>query len=767
MSTSTEEKVIDIDTLDPPGRDRALTRVEEPSADDDRPHGGGWVVLLCAALAILWIAGCAAYLLGYSGVEALLASTPAQLAGLAFVAFGPALFVFIAGIAAQQMMRFSAQARLVTTAARRLTRPERVVEEETRSLSTVLTSEVQRVNTGMDAALTRLGAMEEVIRHHADSLAAAARRADEQSRSLIDDLRAEREALTTLADVLDAKAKQIAEAISEQSRMVARAAELAEGAASEGQAKIETSAEALKTASTELVARSDEAAGALDSQRRKLNTLAESFAEQGKSLGALYESHREEMDEASRTLREEQKRIASALDFHRAELGELVKVAGKGADDMTEATRAGGEVLRGAVEDALSQAQELGEMILGRTESLSQRQEERLKALEDAADKARAASDAAAAALEAQAAGIQGRVEQLGEATFDAATRAEKVFERRIDEANHAISRVARMADEADSALAARFDRSLETWRQQLAEVERRIDSVGDNLGQFPEAARERVTELETAVRTGVENLRSAARSAADEAREIDSALQARMRHNYELLSEFVLRMGSLGGGSGGRQPPVFPDLPDPLQRAGDERGRDRSRSRDTDAPREPSRASRREEKQEEQEEPPKFESGLSWRDIVSSMRETEEAPRREPFSYDRPERERPERPERETRREPEPEPRAEDTAEDLGADPSALSPAGARDAAHARRSAGIDAMRESVREHAPAHVALLSRTIERDEDLRGRVRAFVGKMEEKVSSAAREDRPDHLIELLGATPGRGYLLLSAALGGA
>src|SRR5690606_14127658 len=101
--------------------------------------------------------------------------TPAQVAGLAFIAFGPALFVLVAGIAAQQMVRFSAQATLVAHAARRLTRPEREVEEETRALSTVLASEVARVNTGMDAALARLGAMEEVIRHHADSLALAAR----------------------------------------------------------------------------------------------------------------------------------------------------------------------------------------------------------------------------------------------------------------------------------------------------------------------------------------------------------------------------------------------------------------------------------------------------------------------------------------------------------------------------------------------------------------------------------------------------------------
>lgn len=724
--SATEDRIIDIQTLEPPARDRSLTTVEVPP-DETPPPGGAWLIVLGVGLAILWIAGCAAYVVGYAGLSALAASTPAQIGGLAFVAFGPALFVLMAGIAARQMVRFSAEARVMTRAANRLTRPERLVEEETRNLSTVLVAEVARVNTGMDAALARLGAMEEVIRHHADSLAVAATKAGEQSRSLIDDLRAEREALTALADVLDTKAKMIADAIGEQSRMVARAAELAEGAALEGKHRIEAGVAALHEASDAVLTGSDKAAETLQAQRQKLDALAATFAEQGQALTRLYDTHRDEIGEASRTLREEQKRIASALDFHRAELGELVKVAGAGAEEISAATRAGGETLRKAVDEALGQARQLGDMVLSRTESMAERQSARLAALDDAAVRARAASEAATAAMDAQAAAIQARVEQLGESTFEAADRAERVFERRLDEASRAVERVARLADDADAALAARFERSLETWRNQLAEVERRIDAVGENLGQVPDAARERVTELETSVRRGIENLRAAARSAADEAREIDSALQARMRHNYELLSEFVLRIGAVSD----RVRPA-PELPRREERAAREPASDLTR----EAPRQPAST---------------FESGLSWRDIVSGLRESEDGPRtpRRPADEDQ---------RIEVRK---------DTAEALGADPSALTPAAARDAAHARRSAGIDAMRETIREHAREHVALLARTIERDDALRARVRRLVDTTEDVVSAAAREDRPDRLIEILSSTAGRGYLLLSAALGGA
>lgn len=735
--TATEERIIEIETLDAPSRDRSLTRIEQPEVEE-KPRGGGWVMALCAALAVLWIAGCAAYLAGYAGLDALAASTPAQLAGLAFVAFGPALFLLVAGVAARQMARFSAEARLVAAAARRLTRPERLVEEEARTLSTTLAAEVARVNTGMDAALARLGAMEEVIKHHADSLAQAANRAGEQSRSLISDLRAERDALAQLADVLDAKAKSVADAIAEQSRMVARAAELAEGAAEEGKVRMESGARALETAATAVLTSSTQASGVLEAQRAKLDGLARTFADQGEGVLRLYETHREEMEEAGRTLREEQKRIASALDFHRAELGELVKVAGKGAADMTEATRSGGETLRKAVEDAMQQAQSLGDIIVSRTEGLAERQQERLTALDDAAQRARSASEAAIAAMDAQAASIDSKVEQLGESTFEAAARAERVLERRIEDAEKAIERVSRLAENADLALHERFEQSLETWREQLVHIEQRIDTVGQNLGTIPEAAREGVVELESAVRRGIEGLRAAARSAADEAREIDSALQARMRHNYELLSDFVLRMGSVAGSA----PPRAAALPEPASPA---------------RPREPEAGPPRTAQ-------PKFESGLSWRDIVSGLRETETPPSahrdRAPTPAPAP------APPPAPVAAPEPEP-VRDTAQSLGADPGALSAAAARDAAHARRSAGIDAMRESVREHATDHVSLLGRTIERDPDLRRRVRRLVDAQEVPVSSAAREEKPDRLIEILTTPDGRGYLLLSAALGGA
>ena len=68
-------------------------------------------------------------------------------------------------------------------------------------------------------------------------------------------------------------------------------------------------------------------------------------------------------------------------------------------------------------------------------------------------------------------------------------------------------------------------------------------------LGELPEIARDRATEAADSLRRGLDGLNAAAIAAAEEAQEIDAAFQARIRQNYELLSEFMLHMGTVAGG--------------------------------------------------------------------------------------------------------------------------------------------------------------------------------------------------------------------------
>ena len=262
------------------------------------------------------------------------------------------------------------------------------------------------------------------------------------------------------------------------------------------------------------------------------------------------------------------------------------------------------------------------------------------------------------------------------------------------------------MSDEADHALAKRFDASMEAWHGRVEELENRFAAMQVSLDAFPNSARQRVTELEETVKAGIESLNKAARASAEDAKDIDFALQARMRQNYELLSEFVLRMGSVAGGS---RPPEARDdnLPDPLSRA-------------------PSGAPG--------PDPAAGDRAWRWRDLVSDLRE----------------REAPAAP-----------------SEQRPLDASDVHDEVVRKAVSARRTSGIGAMREAVSNAMEGRIEELQARMERQSELKTEARRLVDELEPEISRAARQDEAAALESLLSDERGRAYLLASAALGDA
>ncbi|HCY54897.1 MAG TPA: hypothetical protein DF715_05030, partial [Oceanicaulis sp.] len=105
---------------------------------------------------------------------------------------------------------------------------------------------------------------------------------------------------------------------------------------------------------------------------------------------------------------------------------------------------------------------------------------------------------------------------------------------------------------------------TLEAARKQADHVEMMLRDMRSRFDDAPAAARRATLELERALSEGLAKLNQTAEEASESAREIDAMFQARVRHNYELLSDFMLRMGSVAGG---RKPiDIAPDeVPDPL----------------------------------------------------------------------------------------------------------------------------------------------------------------------------------------------------------
>lgn len=116
---------------------------------------------------------------------------------------------------------------------------------------------------------------------------------------------------------------------------------------------------------------------------------------------------------------------------------------------------------------------------------------------------------------------------------------------------------------------------TLDASKRETERVESELADLRRKLEAAPEAARESAQTIERILSQGLERLTSTAAEASDQAREIDAQFQARIRQNYELLSDFILRMGSVAGG---RKPLDLPanEVPDPLsaRRTGESRAR-------------------------------------------------------------------------------------------------------------------------------------------------------------------------------------------------
>ncbi|WP_300532206.1 hypothetical protein [Maricaulis sp.] len=540
-----------------------------PAARRQSDRSGAWLVWTGNIFALLWIGAAGAFLVGYLGINSLESLTRfgfGQLTGLAVFALTPALLFAMCGLLAREIVRNARNTDRVEAAISRLAQPAAHAGQQIRTLADAVSGEVERINDSMDSALARLAAMEEVINHHAETLEQSAGDAHERTETLLSGLRKERLRLGEVSESLDDKAALIAAAISDQSKMVAAAAELAASQANDTEKRLLATVDTLNDASASMAERGQVVSARITDRIEHLRDLSDELKTRADGLDTAYDTHKAKLGETGEALRKEQEKIAAALDFHRAELDVMVTAARDGAEALSAATTDGASAFKDAVDDALTRSRELAGHVRRETDHAAREHESALARLVAAAQEAKTMSDVAIAAVEEQAERVADKVQQTNEAAFEAAQRSDQAFEQRIAEAEKLTSKAAQAADDAAESVRRRLEAVLASARAETQTVERQIDSMTERLGEMPELARTRAQEAADALRRGLEGLNAAALAAAEEAQEIDAAFQARIRQNYELLSDFMLRMGSVAGGR--RVPDLgLNEVPSPLPR--------------------------------------------------------------------------------------------------------------------------------------------------------------------------------------------------------
>ena len=375
---------------------------------DETP--GGFLMIAGLAVGAVWALAAG----GFLAVAGRLGGpSAADWLATGFITIAPAIAFAFLGAAAKEVARFTDTANRLRFAAARLSAPIANAKNDAKSLAAVVSEQITILNKASEGALARLAAMDEVLKHHAESVRKSSGEARGEVDTLIADLKREREAMTELSQHLNAEAKKISETVDKQSDMVRQAADMASAHANEGRSLLESSSKGLTEAAVAAHKSGERIAMTIDEQLRDMEALIKALDERARKLEHVGEVHRENVRTAQATAQE------------------LSLAADAGAGSMKEAVAA-----------AMEQARRLNEVISESAREAAGGAEHEIDRIRRAGQAAREAAEAASRALDANAQAVLERIEQVNAASFEAASQTDQAFEMRIRAVERAIEEV-------------------------------------------------------------------------------------------------------------------------------------------------------------------------------------------------------------------------------------------------------------------------------------------------------------------------------------
>ncbi len=711
---STYESIIDVQPLEPADSGQPPARLPFSGGEgSEYPRAGHWVFSAGLVTALLWAGGATAFLFGYHGPGNMANMSAAELGALGFVVSGPALLLLVVGGAARELVRFAATARQIEASARRLSAPVETAERETRALADAVAEQIERLNHSAEGSLARLGAMEEVLRHHSAAVNAASGDARREVDGLIEDLRKERSAIQSLASGLNDEARKIGASIDKQTEMVTAAIEKADTQTRAGREMLEASAERLAAASTAAHDSGERAAFSIGEQMRDMEALVGTLDERANRLEAVARSHQENL-----------------------------KVAQNTAHELSLAADAGAGAMRSSVDTALEQARRLAEVIAEETRAAADQGAQEIERVRRAAQAAKETAERASHTLEENASSVLERLERVNEANVAAAARSDEALESRI----RSVERVVAEVDSRLSELPRRAETKAQEVREAFETSLRELDERFERERPRPPRREEREPQREPRGRgrDGGRRRREVERD--DDFDQLGPLREDRGRGRDERRAppperdraprrerggrpeegddEFMRRLSSGEDLFSGRA-----KRSDRRDRGGIESFGDTAprRERDWPEPRGEERGGRDEE------------DGWRWKDVLDGIEET---------------------------------PRAAAAAEAIvaglrrsGVDPAlALDPDTVARVGRVRRRAGAGEARALVIDSALADVRRTAAALASDAQLRDQAEDFLDDHARKVRRAIDENDAATLSGLLDTDLGRAYLLIDAAL---
>ncbi len=323
-----------------------------PLANDSLAQTGSGAIFFSVTLAIFWSGAAVAFLWGYYGTEGLAGLAPHLIAFASIAVLLPPFLFIACAFAFTRAQAMSNAASVLRASAERLTNIDNAVVGDAQRLGRAIRRELDTMSTGLDAALGRMRALENVLEDRIAQLDDANARADVKTQAIAQRLQDERAGIENVAESLDQAAARASESLAGRAAQLKTLMEQAGDELKSAGQLLDTQGAQFRDAAEKAAAAPAAAAIELDRQSKKIETAAEKATSRAEFVLGRQERQRIAMNELVVRLREESTNFEKTLETQKNAIERAAEVLSGEAKRFDELSAQGLQRVELAMESA-------------------------------------------------------------------------------------------------------------------------------------------------------------------------------------------------------------------------------------------------------------------------------------------------------------------------------------------------------------------------------------------------------------------------------